>query len=241
MPDDDVKQLHESIRKIASTVNKSARFTEQIPEIKRKVDSTSGKVIELDTKMSVTTERMAIIENKVDRGHDCYQVDVIAELKDDQRDASQKIDTDVQKGIEQREKLAALTKEHASTEADVEDIKKAPRRMFYSLLGVIVVLVSGGLSAAWFLAQLERNVIHEQQQREERDQRIENQIKTLATKVDPAPVQRDLKTLTKAVKVSNGHEEEFNSLCSKMTNYEKRFTRDTLRKRLGRVPESCLE
>lgn len=237
----DVDRLWQTIDKMARVVNKSAGHTEQIPEIKKKVESTSDKVVVLGTKMDGTIERVTKIENKVDRGHDCFQVDVIAEVKDNQREVSQKIDLDVQKGIEYREKLAGLLKEHSQVEADVQDIKKAPRRMFYGLLGVIVVLISGGLSAAWFLAKLESNVTHESEQRVEQFDRIEAQIVSVGTKSDMAPVKQALAELEEEIETSNGHAEAYNHLCSGMTRYEKRFMKSALTRRGRRIPPTCSE
>jgi hypothetical protein len=239
--DVDVEKLHETINKIASAVNASAKHTEQIPDIKKKVDSTSDKVVALDTKMDGVTERVTKVENKVDKGHDCFQVDVIAELKDNHREASQKIEMDVQKGIEQRAKLEALSKEHASTEADVEDIKKAPRRMFFGLLGVIVTIVSGALGASWFLAELQKDVEFEREQRTEQFKRIETQIKAVGSKADTTTVKQTLADIEDEIEESNGHEQRYNALCDGMQRHEKRFMKTTLQKRGKTIPASCLE
>lgn len=241
MPDVDVEKLHETINKIASAVNKSAAHTERIPEIVRKVEATGEKVVELKTELKGIGERVTKVEGKVDRGHDCFQVDVIAELKDNQRESSQKIERDIQEGIKTRADLESIVKSTAGTEADVEQIKKAPQRMFWSLLGLITTIVIGAGGAVWFLAELNKDVQFERQQRAEQIQRIESQIKTVATKTDPAPVRQELKALTEVVQTSNGHEEEFNSLCESMTSFEKRFTRETLTRRSKRIPTSCVE
>ena len=113
--------------------------------------------------------------------------------------------------------------------------------MFYGLLGVIMTIVAGGLSAAWFLAQLERNVAHEQEQRVEQFKRIESQIKSAASKSNTAPVTKALENLEDEIETSNGHEEAYNSLCDGMPRHERRFMKTTLTKRQKRVPTSCLE
>jgi len=238
--DTDVAELQRSIEKIASAVNKSAKHTEQIPEIKAKVDSTSDKVIQLDTKMSVTTERITKIEDKVDRGHDCYQVDVIAEVKDAQREASQKIETDIQKGIEQRGKLDSVIKDQSQTEADVQDIRKAPRRMFYGLMGILVTVIVGAGGAVWFLAELSKDVEFERTQRVQQNKQLVESIKAVGTKADTAPVQRALENLEEELEESNGHELEFNQLCEGMPRHEKRTVKSVLQRRNKRVPTSCM-
>jgi len=236
----DVERLWETIDKMASAVNRSAGHTEQLPEIKRKVEATSDTVIELSTELRGVGERVTKIENKVDRGHDCFQIDVISEIKDNQRESSQKIDKDVQKGIAHAGELAAVIKDQSQTEADVQDIKKAPRRMFYGLLGVIVVLISGGLSAAWFLAKLETNVAHEQRARVEQFKRIEVQMEAVASKSDTAPVEQALSDLEDELETANGHEEEFNRMCDGMPRHEKRMMKTALQRRGKRVPASCM-
>jgi hypothetical protein len=241
MPGIDVEKLNETIGKIASAVNRSAAHTERIPEIVKKVEATGDKVVELKTEVRGMGERVTKIESKVDRGHDCYQVDVIAEVKDTQRMNIQKIEQDIQEGIKTRAQLDGIIKTTVATEADVEEIKKSPRRMFYGLIGVIVTIAVGVGGAVWFLAELNKDVEFERAQRTEQIGRIEAQIKTVATRADPSTVHQEIRTLTKAVQVSNGHEEEFNRLCEEMTNYEKRFTRDMLRRRGKRAPTSCLE
>ena len=237
----DVERLWETIDKMASAVNKSARHTEQLPDIKKKVEATSDTVVALGVKMDATTERVTKIESKVDRGHDCFQIDVISELKDNQREASQKIDKDVQEGIAHAGQLAAVVKDQSQTEADVQDIKKAPRRMFYGLIGVIAVLISGGLSAAWFLAKLETNVAHEQEARVEQFKRIEVQMEVVARQSDSTPLKLALEDLEEEIEESNGHAEEYNRLCDDMAQHEKRFMKRALLRRGTRIPASCLE
>lgn len=240
MTDLDVEKLQNSLEKITSTINKSARHTERIPEIQRKVEATSDKVIELDTKMAVTTERVTGIEAKVDRGHDCFQVDVIAELKDANREASQKIETDIQKGIEQRAKMAALVKDQSQTEADVQDIKKAPRRMFYGLLGILVTVIVGAGGAVWFLAELSKDVEFERVQRVQQNKQLVETIKAVGQKANTAPIKQALSALEEELEESNGHEEEFNRICEDMPRHEKRMMKTTLQRRGKRVPTSCM-
>lgn len=237
----DIDKLHLSISKIASAVNRSARHTEQIPEIKRKVEGTSEKVIKLDTKMEHVTERVEKIENKVDEGHECSQIDVIAEIKTDQRDSSQKIEADVQRGIKRSGEIAFLKKETAEIESNVEDIKKAPRRMFYGLIGVIITILTGSGGAVWFLAQLEADVSHEREQRVDQFNRIETQIKSIAKTSNPAPVIRQVQKLERTVDRSTDREEEYNTLCADMPRHEKGVFVKVLRRRGRRIPRSCLE
>lgn len=240
LADVDVEKLWESIDKISSAVNKSAKHTEQIPEIKKKVDSTSDKVVALDTKMDAVTGRVTKVEDKVDRGHDCFQVDVIAELKDGQREASQKIEKDVQKGIKQAGEIAILKKDTSEVEADVSDIKKAPRRMFYGLVGLIVTVILLGLAGYRFVIEMRKDVEFERTQRTEQFKRLEGQVKAVGQKADTTPIKNEIDQLERAVKVSNGHEEEYNRLCDTMSSPEKRQFRGVLMRRGKRIPRSCM-
>lgn len=202
----DIDQLNETINKIASAVNRSATNTERIPEIQKKVEATSDRVIELNMEVKGMGHRVTKIERKVDEGHACQQAEIIYELKDSQREVSKKIETDVQHGIRQAGEIVLLQKEISGTVADVEDIKKTPRRMFYGLAGMALTVLIGSGGALWFLAELRKDVQHEREQRTEQISRIEKQITKVATHADPAPVKQEIQTLAKAVRASNGHE-----------------------------------
>lgn len=236
----DVEKLQKSLEKMASTINKSARHTEKIPDIQKKVDQTTEGVIELKTEMRGMTDRVSKVEVKVDEGHACQIPDTIAALKDTQREASQKIELDVQHGIKQSGEITALKKETSEIEADVQDIKKVPRRMFYSLISIVITILVGSGGAVWFLAELSKDVEFERQQRTDQFERIETQIKAVGTKADPAQIRNELVELEQAVKTSNGHEEEFHLLCDGMPTYQRRTVRKVLLKNNRRIPESCL-
>jgi len=233
----DINDLHSSIQKIASAVNKSATHTARIPKIERKVDSTSDKVIELDTKLAVASERVNKIEGKVDQGHQCVQIDVISELRDGHRSALRRIETGAHKAIEGAVRLDSVVKSAASTEEDVEEIKKAPKKMFYSLIGVLVTVAFGLGGGIWFLAELSKDVEFERVQRMEQMQRIEVQVKALGRKTDPAPIKQELQELGRAV--TNSHD-EYNKLCVGLSSGEKRALGSLFRRRGKKIPASCL-
>lgn len=236
-----IDELHKTLSKLASAVNRSAKHTEQIPEIKYKIDKTSEKVVELSTKVSGMDNRVNKIEGKVDRGHDCYQIDVLSVLRDDQRSIVQKVEKDIHNGIQWATELTGLKKDAAETEADVEDIKKAPRRLFYGLLGVILTIITGALGAAWFLAELGKDVEFERQQRTEQFKRIEVQIESVSKKADNTAVRKAIMELEDELELSNGHKARYSTLCEEMTPYERRFVKGLLTKRGRIIPESCLE
>lgn len=237
----DAEKLWKSIDKMASTINKSARHTEQIPDIKRKVEATGIKVVELDTKMSITNERINKVENKVDIGHQCQKEMVISEIKEHQRDSSQKIESDIQRSVKHSGEIRTIKEDQKDVEVDLENIKKFPRQIFYGLLGIIVTIITSIGGAVWFLAELNKDVEYEREQRTTQFQRIEKQLGTLTIKADQTPVHREIKILTNAVKTSSEQENEYNKLCINMTNYEKRVTKELLQKNKHQIPISCLE
>jgi small-conductance mechanosensitive channel len=239
--DIDVDSLNRSLEKMASTINRSARHTEQIPDIKKKVEETTRNVVELNVEMRGVSDRVSKVEEKVEKGHECAQVEVISEIKSDQRDTSRKIETDIQHGVKQEAEIKSLKKESASLETDVEEIKKAPRRMFFSLLGMVFTVLTGAGGAIWFLAELSKDVEFERTQRVEQSKRMFDAIKAVGTKADPTPITQEINQLEKTIQVSNGHEQEYNLLCADAPPYEKRVIRKSLRRRGKRIPSSCLE
>ena len=237
----DLREMDVSIRKIATAVNRSARHTERIPEIQKKVEGTSTKVIELGVKLENIGDRVSKAENKIEQGHDCYQSETISELKSAQKEANDKIETDAREGIEHKAKLDRLTSISDSIETDVEEIKKAPRKLFAALMGILITVLSGLGGAIWFLAELNKDVEFERARREEQFKGIEKQLTGIGIKVDPRPITSGIKRLENTVKASSEDEEEFNSLCISMSYSEKRFIRGTLLRRGKKIPTSCLE
>lgn len=239
--DVDVEKLWKSLDKMASVINRSARHTEQIPDIKRKVEDTGTKVVELDTKMTVATERISRVETKVDDGHSCQKEEIISEIKENQRDTSQKIDIDVQKGVRRSSEIASIRSEQEQIGVDLQDIKQSPRRMFYGLIGIVITILMGSGGALWFLAELNKDVEFERTQREQQLRRIESSMKTLGDRADPTPVKLALEDLEDELEESSGSAEEYNALCKGMLSQERRVLRKVFTRRNKRVPVSCLQ
>lgn len=237
----EVEKLNESIAKIASAVNRSARHTEQIPDIRNKVEITREKVIALDTKMGAVTERVAKVEDRVSAGHACQIPDTIEALKHSQRDSSQKLDITLQKDAKQSGEIRALKEDTVNILSDVADIKRAPQRLFYGLLGIVITLLTGAAGAVWFIAALSAEVEFERNRRTEQFQRIEQQLKGVARNTNPTPVIEQVEKLERTVRNSDGLEEEYNALCADMPFHEKRVFAKVLKRRGRRVPRSCLE
>lgn len=232
----DIERIQSSIQKIASAVNKSAAHTARIPKIESKVDATSDKVIELNTKLANASDRVNKIEDKVDQGHRCVQVEIISELKDNQRETSQKIEAGAHRSIAGSARMDNIEKIATTTESDVEEIKKAPRKMFYSLIGVMITVATGLAGGIWFLAELSKDVEFERAQRTEQMQRIEVEVKTIGKKADPTPIKQELQELGRAVSHSR---DEFDNLCIGLSSGEKRSLIKLFRRRGRKTPTSC--
>lgn len=227
-------ELWKALNKITRAVNNSAINTAKIPDIQRKVDSMGSKVVELSTEMRGMGVRVSRMEDKVDKPHDCYQVDVIAEVKDKQREASGRVRADSLQTAESRTRLEAAVTDLANLTGEVEIIKAAPRRMFYGLIGVMLTIISSVGGLLWFLAELNKDVEFERVQRVEQFQRLERQNASGAK-----AIRQDIDDLSRTVQVSVETDEEFDRMCLGMSSSEKRLLRVTLKRRRKRVPVSC--
>lgn len=232
----DAERLWDTLNKITSAVNKSARHTAQIPDVQKKMDSMGVKVVELKTEMHGMGDRVSRMEKKVDRPHDCYQVDVIAEVKDKQRDASGRIRADGSKLIEASTKLDGISDDVANLNKEIEAVREGPRRLLYGLLGIIFTIITSVGGLLWFLAELGKDVEFERVQRTEQLKRIENQSKR-----EYKAIRHNIDELTQSVRVSVAREEDFDLMCKGMRSGEKRLLRVTLNRRGRPVPSSCLE
>jgi hypothetical protein len=223
------------------TDQKLAVIINDLKDIKPQVKETNDTVIELQTDMKNMGTRVTKVEDKVERGHDCYNVEIISELKTHAKDQSDRFLLEAKSDAEHAEKLKNLVKEAATLEADVKDIQRAPRRMFYAMMGIFVTLLTGAGGAVWFLSGLNTELKEERVQRAEQIQAIRSEIGSVGDIADTTPIQTEVSELREVVESSNGHEEEFNALCDGMRPYVKRFMRDSLIEQGKRVPSSCRE
>ena len=227
-------ELWAALNKITRVVNRSAGDTAKIPDIQKKVDSMGSKVVELSTEMRGMGARVSKIEDKVDKPHDCYQIDVIAEVKDKQRESSSRVRAETVQTAESKARLEAAVADIEDLTGEVELIKAAPRRMFYGLIGVILTILTSVGGLLWFLAELNKDVEFERVQRVEQFQRLERQSANGAK-----AIRQDIDELSRTVRVSVETDEEFDRMCLGMSSGEKRLLRVTLKRRRKRVPVSC--
>lgn len=221
----DIVRLWKTIDKIASVVNQSARHTETIPDIHKKVDATGIKVVDMNAEMKGLGRRVNRIESKVDKPHDCYQIDALSEMKDRLRASSQRIDSGVVASVETKERLEAARSEISDLNGDIQVIRAAPKRLFYGLAGIFVTLLLTGGSAVWFLAELNKDVQFERTQRVEQFERIEKQNRAV-----PGLIRGEIAGLEKTVSATRVSVDDFNNLCRGMTRHQRKFVQGAFRK-----------
>jgi len=224
-----------------TTDEKLAVIISDLKDIKPQVNETNKAVVGLQVDMRNMGERVSKVEERVEKGHDCHNIEVIAELKTSAKEQSTKFITDAREDAQQAEKIRNLAKEAAALEADVDDIRKGPRRMFYGLIAIVVTLMSSAGMAVWFLSGLNTELKEERLQRAEQIKTIRAEIDSVGVIADPTPLKTEVSELREVVQTSNGHAEEYNAQCEGMSEFEKRFWRDTLIKRGRRIPESCFQ
>lgn len=234
--DADSEKLWDTLNKITNAVNKSAQHTAKLPDIQKKMESMGVKVVELGVEMRGMGDRVSKMEKKVDRPHDCYQVDSISEVKDRQKDASSRMRAESTSLAETKAKLDATAEDVSNLTGEIEIIRAGPRRMFYGLIGMIFTVLTSVGGLLWFLAELSKDVEFERVQRTEQLKRLEEHNKQGAS-----AIRRDIDELSRAVKVSVAREEDFDLLCEGMRSSDKRILRTNLNRRGKPVPTSCLE
>lgn len=238
----DLSGMFRKTEKMERLLLRMAPPISRIPEVESKVDNSIERVTRVEEKIEAQKDKISYLDQKVlreSRPHDCYQVDVISELKNDQKEASQKIDTDIQRGVKHSTIIKTITDDIQSTTLAIDDMRKAPRRMFYSFIVAIITSVVG---AVWFLADLSKDVEIERAQRTQQISKIEDQMKGVVEvikKVDTAPVARQVERLERTVR-SNETGKEYNDLCKGMAKREKVSMSRLIKRRNKRVPESCV-
>lgn len=237
--DIDSTQITRALDKLINTVNKSAWHIEKIPDIQEKIEVTGSKIVELDIKMGSVWDRISKVESKVDDRHRCEKKSSIDDLKTRQRQTEEKIMAKLGEGAAHRAQIDSMSRMITDTEADVEEIKRAPRKMLYTLIALIATLLTGSGGAVWFLAELTKDVEFERVQRTEQFDRIEKRIKEVGKKYDTTPVRAAIKSLEEEIEASDNREKVYDDLCKGMTMNERKLLRLTLKRRDKRIPTSC--
>lgn len=173
--DDEVTGVHDQLgvyrklEKLDGLMQKTARHVSEIPEIKERVNSTSEKVVELKTKLEGLDTRVGGVERRMDRGHDCYQVDVIAKLSDNGKKSAADHQEEVVEGVRAAGKIASI-------ENDVTEIKRSKKWIVGVVVGLLFPIAGSIGSAIWLAASLSARV---ETQEELQRQRLEQVTKTI--------------------------------------------------------------
>jgi len=241
----DMVSLFKKIEKVDRVLARMAGPVSQIPEVRDQVEETVTRVTRVEEKLESSKERISELDSKVqsvvEKPHSCYQVGALSEMKDVQREVVQKVDKDMFEGVKMKTKLESLEKNVSTTSADIDEVKRTPQKLFYSVIGVIVTLAASAGGAVWFLAELNKDVEFERSQRTEQINRIETQIKDIGYKNNLEPVRVGMEKLEKDINMFKTNTKSFNELCDGMSKLDKSSMRNILRKRRRLIPISCLE
>ena len=211
---EEIGRMSKNIRGLITATNNQAEHVKHIPEMqrdvkaaKRSADKALQRVELVDTKLGTDLKHLDRRVDKVeDRGHDCAQVAIIASLQEGGLETRRKVERDVEEGVKTRERLDNTRSDLETVDKAVKSFSTARRNFFMGLIGVAVFVAGTVGSLIWFLSSLETKFEAEQRERRASDSRIETQVKAAGKAADTAPVERQIKTLAKAVKAANGHE-----------------------------------
>lgn len=230
-----IQDLNKSTEKIATAVNRSAEFVKQIPDIKKEVGETSKHVERLDERVNGIGQRFDRIEERVHAGHDCYQTNVIGEIKEELKTERLKTEIDVQEGIKTRKAVESLEKNVEEAKEAKEDAAKAKHTSFWAAVGMIVTVVIFAAGIVYAAGRLTQRVEDMADETEEDIERIEDSVAKIHSKVDNKEVVESVDRLQKVV-VENGHS-RFDHICDGMSNREKRQIQKMFKGRP--IPPSC--
>lgn len=241
----DMNSLFKKVEKVDRVLARMAGPVSQIPEVRDQVEETATRVTRVEEKVEASKQRISKLDNKiqkaVEKSHSCHQVGTLSEMRDVQREVVQKVDKDLFEGVKMKTKLESLEKNVSTAGADIDEVKKAPQKLFYSMIGVIVTILAGAGGAIWFLAELNKDVEFERSQRTEQIDRIESQIKEVKFKSNIEPVKIEMEKMEKNIDSLSVNTKAFNELCDGMTKFDKMAIRNTLKRRKRRIPISCLD
>lgn len=222
----EIAQMSKNVRNLVKASNNQAEYVKQIPEIKRDVKDAKRSANAALQKVDVVNTRLSTefksldrrVEKVEDRGHDCAQIAVIATLQEDSLEARRKFEKGVKEDVKTGERLDSTRKDLAVVDKKVESMTNVRRNFYISLIAVFVFIASTIGSLIWFLSALDTRVEAEQSARRESYKRLEVQLKEMGKQVDPAPVQKEIKTLRTAVETV-GATESVEGYCSKLSEY----------------------
>ena len=211
---EEIGRMSKNIRGLVTATNNQAEHVKKIPEMQRDVkaakrssDRALQRVELVDTKLSTELKSIDRRVGKVeDKGHDCAQVAVISTLRETSLETRQKVEMDVQEGIKTRERLDNTRTDLEAVDKAVKSFSTARRNFFMGLIGVALFIGSTVGTLIWFLSAMDARVDSEQRERREGEKRLTEQVEKMGKAANTAPVQREIKTLTRAVEAANGHE-----------------------------------
>lgn len=187
----DTSGMYRKLEKLDGLMQKTSRFVSEIPEVKDKVNATGDKVIELKAQIGGLDTRVIGLERRMERPHDCYQIDIISRLSEREKQSSATLEESVLGDIKVAEKINYI-------ERDVTDIKGSKKWLIGVMVGLLFPVLGSIGSAIWLAASLSEKVeAQEQLQR----QGI-NQVKSAVVSSSQRHAEA-LQTLDKQIELSN--------------------------------------
>jgi hypothetical protein len=166
MPADEITQVTDQ----RSMYKKLEKLDGVLQQIKVTLSSYNDSLIELNTTMITIDGRVDRVEKYVDKGHDCYQVDMISNVYEGNKQIAATMNDYLGSSIKVEEKIKHI-------EHDVGVIK-GNRKWLVGVIITLLVPILGSIgSAIWLAATLNTKVEAQEEIRRQQLDRVENSIR----------------------------------------------------------------
>ncbi len=166
----DQRSMYKKLEKLDGLLQRTIRHVGIIPEIKTKVYASSEKLIELNTIVVAMDERVDRVEQRIDHGHDCYQVDTISNVSESSKQIAATIHDYLESSIKASEKVKRI-------EDDVREIKGNRKWLIGVIIGLLVPMLGSIGSAIWLAATLNERVETQEAVRRQQIERVESVVR----------------------------------------------------------------
>lgn len=166
----DQRSMYKKLEKLDGMLQRTIRTVGDIPEIKTKVVSSSEKLIELNILVGTMDERVDRVEQQIDKGHDCYQVDTISNVSESSKQIAATIHDYLESSIKASEKVKRI-------EDDVREIKGNRKWLIGIVIGLLIPMLGSIGSAIWLAATLNARVEAQEAVRRQQLERVESAVR----------------------------------------------------------------
>ena len=161
--------MYRKLEKLDGLLLNTIRHVKELPDIKSKVEATGRHLTDIGSKVEVLDNRVNRVEQRLDHGHDCYQVDVIAKISENGKKSAADLQTDIQSGIKVGEKLNYI-------EENVKSIQSGSKWLVGTLVGLALPILGSIGSAIWFAADLSARMEAQERTQQQRMEQVEKTI-----------------------------------------------------------------